>query len=146
MAPPHALTCDATLANVPRLLAFVDEAAAAARVDEDTAFALRLAAEEVVVNVVRHGYAADPGPVGVSVRVADGACTLVVTDEAPLFDPASVAAPALGASVEDRPIGGLGWHLVYRVMDEVRHEAVPGGGNRVVLVKRLPAPPDPPSP
>jgi serine/threonine-protein kinase RsbW len=138
MADPVSITCDATLDNIPSLMAFVDEASRALGLDEDTEFMVRLAAEEVIVNVVRHGYAEASGPITVSMDVADGTLTVTVADQAPVFDPADATAPDLDASVEDRAIGGLGWHLVYRVMDEVRHDALPGGGNRVALAKQLP--------
>jgi anti-sigma regulatory factor (Ser/Thr protein kinase) len=48
-----------------------------------------------------------------------------------------VPAPDLAAGWEERDAGGLGWHLVRRLMDEVRHEAPPDGGNRLTLIKHL---------
>jgi Anti-sigma regulatory factor (Ser/Thr protein kinase) len=47
------------------------------------------------------------------------------------------AATDITAPIEQRAIGGLGWHLVQQVMDEVRHSQGGTNGNRVTLVKRL---------
>jgi len=120
------------------LLEFVERACAGAGVDGEAAFALRLAAEEVCANVIEHGYAGrEPGPLRLRFRREPGAVVLVVEDRAREFDPATAPAPDLESGLEERQMGGLGWHLVRRTMDEVRHEPLPGGGNRVTLVKRL---------
>ena len=62
--------------------------------------------------------------------------TVTVADRAPLFDPAGAPAPDLESSWSDRRIGGLGVHMVRQVMDAVRHEPRPGGGNVVTIEKR----------
>ena len=58
-----------------------------------------------------------------------------VVDEAPPFDPHTASEAVVEGSVEERTIGGLGWHLVRRSVDEVRWR---GGawGNEVTLVKQ----------
>ena len=123
--------------HLPALLAFVDEATARAGVDTATAADLRLVTEEACLNVIEHGYVAMmPGPI--RLRVEHGGDRVVVTleDEAAPFDPAGIAAPDLSASWDERALGGLGWHLINTLMDEVRHERT-AGGNRLTLVKRL---------
>lgn len=121
------------------LAAFIGRACARAGADAGAAADLRLAAEEVFTNIMRHGYGGRPGPVTVQVQVAPGRMVLSLADAAPDFDPAGVAAPETGAALEQREPGGLGWHLVRRVMDEVKREPGPGGGNVFTLVKELPA-------
>jgi serine/threonine-protein kinase RsbW len=86
---------------------------------------------------VKHGYGGkEAGPIDVELCFDSHEITITITDEAPVFDPASVASPDLEAGWEDRAIGGLGWHLVRRVVDEVRHQQREGGGNVVTLVKK----------
>jgi serine/threonine-protein kinase RsbW len=129
---------DARREHLPALLAFVQAACARAALTPDDAAAVRLAAEEACTNVVAHAYAgAEPGPV--SLRFERDARQVVVTveDRAAPFDPALVAAPDLTAGWADRELGGLGWHLIRQVMDEVRHEHDPAGGNRLTLVKLI---------
>ena len=59
-----------------------------------------------------------------------------IVDDGKPFDPFSDAPPPdLDSSVADRPTGGLGIHLVRRLMDEA-HYRREDGGNRVVLIKR----------
>ncbi len=139
-APDREITRDALPDSLPALLQFVADASAGAALDPETAFAVRLAAEEVCTNVIAHAYAGGtPGPVSVRFRREPSAVVLTVEDRGIPFDPAVLPPPPLTAGWAERPTGGMGWHLVREVMDEVRHEPVPGGGNRLTLVKRLPA-------
>lgn len=132
-----AVAFEARLENLHALLGWVEHACAEAGLGEDVAFPLQLAVEEVAANVINHGYAAaQPGPIRLAFRTDGDGATIVVEDEAPAFDPADAPAPDLDAGWEERRVGGLGWHLVYQLADEVRYEALPGRGNRITLVKR----------
>ena len=128
---------DARLENLHALLGWVEQACASAGVGEDTAVPLRLAVEEVAANVIKHGYGASgPGPIRLTFRADDRNAVVVVEDEAPAFDPAEAPAPDLDADWAERRVGGLGWHLVYQLVDDVHYEALPRRGNRITLIKR----------
>lgn len=138
-AATEVLEFEARRERLGDLLAFVERACARAALDHDTAFDVRLATEEVVTNVIEHGYAGAPEPGPITVRFHHDPRQVVVTidDLAPPFDPASVRPADPSAPLEQRRIGGLGWHFVTRLMDEVRHEHRHPRGNRLTLVKRL---------
>jgi anti-sigma regulatory factor (Ser/Thr protein kinase) len=95
-----------------------------------------LAVEELFTNIVRHGR---PGGGDVSIRVDVSGNELVieiVDDDARPFD--ITAAPQVDVSrpLEERREGGLGIHLIRRVMDYVNYEYSDGCA-RIVLKKRL---------
>lgn len=144
-APDRLALATVGTGDLAAVRAFVGAACRARGADAATADALVLAVDEVCANVVAHGYrGASPGPLAVEVaRDVDEAghpCLLVsVRDAAPPFDPADAPPPALDAPAAARPIGGLGWHLVRRSVDAVRHARTPAG-NVVVLLRRLAAP------
>ena len=141
------VTCDARLENLAALLHHVDQTCRRFEVDPDTTAALRLAAEEVVVNIITHGYAGRPaGPIALTCGTDADTVWIVITDQAPPFDPTRLPPPNLDAAFDDRPIGGLGWHLVRETMDDVRYCVTPQGGNRVTLIKRRPPAPGSPLP
>jgi serine/threonine-protein kinase RsbW len=135
------VVCEARRERLGDLLAFVERACARAALDPDVAFDVRLATEEAVTNVIDHGYAGVAAPGPIAVRFHHDARQVVVTidDLAPPFDPATIPRADPSAPLEQRRIGGLGWHFVTRVMDEVRHEPRIPRGNRLTLVKRLAA-------
>jgi serine/threonine-protein kinase RsbW len=100
---------------------------------------LQLAVEEVCANVMMHGYAdRAPGPLEVSFCSDGEQVTVTISDRAGPFNPDFAPPPDLQSSPEERQIGGLGWHLVRRVVDDVYYRYDPTYGNTVTLVKRLP--------
>jgi serine/threonine-protein kinase RsbW len=125
-----------TLENLPAFVDFVREACERAGADASACFALRLAVEEVCTNLIRHGYAGrDPGPIEVMFHAEPRQLVVTITDFAPPFSPGSAPSPDLDSGWRERPLGGLGWHLVKTVVDHVRYEAGAVAGNRLTLVK-----------
>ncbi|MCU0507157.1 MAG: ATP-binding protein [Anaerolineae bacterium] len=143
------LTCDmvslpsARLDHISELLDFVDAFCEQAGIGERDQFDLRLAIEEVCANVMMHGYSERaPGPLEISFCADDETISVTISDRAEPFDPEHAPPPDLDSPPELRPIGGLGWHLVRQVMDDVRYRYDATYGNTVVLTKRLAAPED----
>jgi anti-sigma regulatory factor (Ser/Thr protein kinase) len=78
---------------------------------------LQLVLEEFLVNIFNYAYSGSPGPLEVQRRLVnfDGEphISVLVRDWGPAFDPfIDSPPPDLSSPVEDRPIGGLGVHLV----------------------------------
>lgn len=100
---------------------------------------VNLSLDELITNVVSYGYE-DSGEheIRVTLTERDGTLEVVLEDDGAAFDPLSEAPePDLGASVEERRIGGLGVHFVKSLMDEVSYERR-GGRNRLTLIQRSP--------
>lgn len=125
------------MADLAGLTAFVERACARAGAGAEAAADLRLATEEVFTNIMHHGYGDRPGPVTVRVEATPARMVVTLVDAAPAFDPDSLSAPDIHADCAQREPGGLGWHLVRQVMDEVRREPGAQGGNVFTLVKNL---------
>ncbi len=84
---------------------------------------LHLAVEEIVSNVLVHGYRGLPHPVSVSLEsIPPDRVRAVVTDSAPAYDPLSRPEVDTTQPLEERPIGGLGVHLVKKLMDATHYE------------------------
>jgi serine/threonine-protein kinase RsbW len=127
----------ARMEDLAGVMAFVDAECARTGVPAAAAFAIRLATEEAFTNIIRHGYGGQRGPVRASLANDGSSVTIILVDEAPPFDPVDAPMPDVGAPLEERSVGGLGWHLVRQVMDEVHHRPRPGGGNVLTLIKHL---------
>lgn len=127
----------ARMEDLIELMDFLTTACQDAAVPDDAAFAVQLAVEEAFTNIIQHGYAAAPGPIRCGLQVDADQIAVTIVDEAPPFSPLSAPPPDLESGWEARLEGGLGWHLVQQLMDEVRHEPAPGRGNILTLIKRL---------
>jgi serine/threonine-protein kinase RsbW len=130
---------EARVENLPAVMSFVVDVCRVSKADEETVNALKLAVEEVFINIVRHGYPDVPGPVALKIAPEPDGWSVTVRDRGVPFDPATAPAPDLESDWRDRRLGGLGWHLVRELVDEVRHRPGEDGGNVVTLIKRLPA-------
>ena len=98
---------------------------------------VNVALDELLANALSHGRAGpDPCSVTVEVELDQESVTVILTDDGPPFDPFGRDAPDTTLSVEERPIGGLGIHLVGQLMDQVSYQRREGH-NVVVLVKQL---------
>lgn len=82
-----------------------------------------IALDEVLANLLNHGGEGGTAPaVKVDLQVSDGRIAVQVSDDGRAFDPTAAPVPDTTGSVEDRPIGGLGIHLVRTLMDTVAYE------------------------
>lgn len=98
---------------------------------------LLVALDELLANCVSHGLAGrSDGEVRVEASVADDRLRVTLSDNGRPFDPLARPAPDTTLSVEERPIGGLGIHLVRQLMDTVRYQRI-GDRNVIELVKHL---------
>ena len=98
---------------------------------------LNLALEEAVTNVVLYAYPEGSyGSVELEADLKGNTLTFVLSDCGKPYDPTSRPEVDITASAEDRPIGGLGVHLVRQIMDEVHYEWK-DGYNILTMIKNI---------
>lgn len=98
---------------------------------------MHVALDELLTNTIVYGYAGrDGGEVTVEAVLRTDRVCVTLTDDGRPFDPLGMAAPDTTLTTQERRIGGLGIHLVRRIMDEVSYHRR-ADRNVVVLAKRL---------
>ena len=96
-----------------------------------------LTIEELVTNCIKYGYSdTDEHTVEIVFSVVDGVLTIDVMDDGNPFNPLEAPGPDFSVAAEQRPIGGLGLHLLRELSDEQRYERR-DGTNRLTLTKRM---------
>jgi len=97
--------------------------------EENTIF---LCAEEICTNIISYAWP-DGDDHAFEVRITADIDTIHIEfeDDGLPFAPISKSAPDLTSPVEERPIGGLGIHLVLNTMTSVRYERK---GDRNLLI------------
>ena len=102
-----------------------------------TTMKLNLAIEEAVVNVMNYAYPQDTvGDIKIEAKGDDNLLEFIISDTGTPFDPTTKAEVDTTLSAEERPIGGLGIHLVRNIMDSINYERV-NGKNILALIKKL---------
>jgi anti-sigma regulatory factor (Ser/Thr protein kinase) len=80
--------------------------------------------EELLTNLSRYGYPNQDEPEGVAevtLELEGNLLTIEFGDNGRAFDPLAHAAPNLDQPVENRPVGGLGLHIVRELADEAHY-------------------------
>lgn len=125
------------LDDLARAVHLLDQFAATHSVSSDVLAELQIALDEVLANIIHHAYADKAvHDIHIEFRALRDAIEMQVEDDGLPFDPLSLASPDTAASVGTRQIGGLGIHLVRRLMSEVAY-ARTGDRNRLILRKKL---------
>lgn len=98
---------------------------------------LNLALDELVTNTINYGYKqSECGQIDIVIVRKDNQVEVSLRDRGKPFDPFSADEPDIKASVDDRPIGGLGVFLVRKLMDSWSYRRE-GEQNVVCLTKKI---------
>jgi len=120
---PHHLTLHNDIEQISLLPEFVETVADQAKLDPETTMNLNLALEEAVANVISYAYPkGTDGLVDIDASVVEHKITFVITDSGIAFDPTAKEEVDITLGMDERPIGGLGIHLVRTIMDTVSYE------------------------
>jgi serine/threonine-protein kinase RsbW len=110
----RSLTIAAKAESLGAVTEFVRKGAREASLPEERIGQVDLLIDELITNICIHAYRGDmPGDVTVTYSVpAPGELSVEVADQGAEFNPLKAEPPDLTSSLEARPIGGLGIHLV----------------------------------
>ena len=98
-------------------------------------YAVNLSVDELLTNTISYGYNdGNPHRIDIAVRMDESVVVVEITDDARPFEPSGVPQPDTGASLKDRPFGGLGIFLVREMMNSFRYRRS-RGHNIVTLTK-----------
>lgn len=123
--------------QIPQLAGFIEAISKEIHLDQSLAMSLNLALEEAVTNVIMYAYPKDSdGLVDIEAIIRKDSIDFTIIDSGKEFDPTGVPDADVNASVEDRPIGGLGIFLVRNIMDSVSYRRYKGK-NILSMTKRL---------
>jgi serine/threonine-protein kinase RsbW len=136
MSNVYSIRVAADVEQLAAIRAFVEQQAELLGVESSACYDLVLAANEMATNIVVHGYQDRPGTIEIDMRQSGDAIEIRLRDQAPTFDPTRAPAPDLTQPLHKRPFGGMGIHVTRQMMDDIRHRALPQGGNELTLVKR----------
>jgi len=126
------------LSELERVGLAVESFAEANRVPDKILHELALCVDEAVTNVISYAFD-DQAEHEITLRLSlqAGQLTAEVEDDGKPFNPLEAPAPDVTQALEDRPIGGLGIHLLRQLMDGVEYRRQQGK-NILVMRKQVP--------
>ena len=127
--------------EISRLAEIVHRFGTANHLSVDDIMRIRLVLDEIVVNIVAHGYEdagdTDDHTIHIHLELDDrDLLTIRVTDDAREYDPRTAPAPRFDLPLEERRRGGFGVHIVKAIMDTIDYRRM-NGQNVLTLTKKL---------
>ncbi len=124
------------LEEIPILAQAIEDFAAANNLPDQAIFQVNLCLDELLTNTISYGFT-DGGKHEITVDVALQKETLVITihDDGLAFNPLEQSEPDISQSIEERPIGGLGIHLVRNMMDAIDYKREKN--QNILVLKKL---------
>ncbi len=118
---------------------FIAEAARESGFDDEATGKIMLAVDEACTNIIKHAYGyAGNRDIDVEVLTNSTRFEVIITHNGKSFDPSVVKSPDMKEYFRKYQRGGLGIHLMRRLMDEVTYETLPDKRNVVRMIKLLP--------
>ncbi len=123
------------LSEISRLSQLINEDRELKYLPQQVLFALNLSLDEIVTNVISYGYD-DNEEHKIYVRIHVNECEVCVEveDDGKPFNPLQAEGPDINKPLEDRPIGGLGIHLVKKFMDNLKYTR--NGDKNILIMKK----------
>jgi anti-sigma regulatory factor (Ser/Thr protein kinase) len=97
---------------------------------------IKVAVEEIFVNIASYAYMADEGSITIAVSVENDRFIVEFTDNGTPYNPLSKSDPDIMLSADEREIGGLGIFMVKEFMDDIRYR-YENGKNILTLKKNI---------
>ena len=123
----------ACMKHLETFLDFIDNETDAARFPKARVSKIRLAAEEVLVNVFSYAYPDEQGYVTISCLHKNDRFILEILDRGIPFNMLKAPDPDTSSGLSERRLGGLGIYFVKKMADEARYVRTEGE-NRLTLV------------
>lgn len=117
----------------PEVSAFIEQFYESREVPMKVIMSMNIVLDEIFSNVVYYSGAAS---VRVSCDAADHLAVLVVEDNGTPYDPTQTEEPDTALTAEERGIGGLGIHMVRKMMDGIVYRRE-DGWNRLHMEKKF---------
>jgi len=129
------LEIEAISSNLEQVFAFLKPELAKCGFTDKIVNEIGIAVEEIFMNIAKYAYPEGSGSVEITISASDKVI-ISFEDTGIAFDPMQIPDPNLEMPPEAREVGGLGFHLVKKIMDTVTYARV-GGNNLLVITKKL---------
>lgn len=124
------------LENLQDIGDFIVNCAKTAGFGDADIYAIQLAVDEAVTNIIEHAYKHDEsGNIDLKCESTNDGIKIVLHDHGCPFDPDTLPEPRFNVPLEELKPRGLGVFLIRQMMDEVEYKFNSKKGNYLTLIK-----------
>lgn len=121
--------------SISSVLEFVDDVLLKNNISQSVRNKVEIAVDEIISNIVRCAYPDEAGSVAIEITFdkADRVILRFIDSGIP-YNPLENEPPDTSLPLDERPIGGLGIHMVRSIMEEISYEYT-DGQNILTIIK-----------
>ena len=109
--------------EIARLSGIIEEFMDTNDVPMSVSFAIDLALDELLTNVISYGFPADESHfIDITIELTEEEVCVQITDDGLAFNPLEQDEADTTLSIDEREIGGLGIHLVKKTMNSIEYQ------------------------
>ena len=121
--------------ELDRLCRNCEELGKSIGLSDKTIFDMNLALDELFTNIISYGFQDHHEHIiKINITIEGDQLQMRIEDDGVPFNPLAVKAPDIQCGVEDCQIGGLGIHLIRKIMDDVQYQRL--SGKNILLLQR----------
>jgi anti-sigma regulatory factor (Ser/Thr protein kinase) len=123
-----------SIEEIPSMISEIEKYCIDHEIPESTTFHLTLVIDELVTNTINYGYDSPrtQEEIIIDLNRIDNCLQATLEDSGKYFNPLESELPSIDLSLEDKPIGGLGLHLMHKFTNRINYERI-GNRNKLVL-------------
>ena len=129
------ISLPAKIENIEAFTTFIDKQLELLDCSPKVQMQIDVAIDEIASNIAYYAYPNGDGDMTISIAEENGNLKIVFQDFGIPYNPLESSPPDLSLSAEDRPIGGLGIHIVKKMMDSISYR-YENGQNILTLYKK----------
>ena len=126
------------LSELDRLCQHCEEIGQAIGVTDKAIFEMNLALDELFTNIISYGFQdKQEHTIKINISIEGDLLEIRIEDDGIPFNPIQSKAPDFQCGIEECKIGGLGIHLIKKLMDDIRYQRV-ADKNILFLRRKIP--------
>jgi len=111
------------LSELDKLCQHLEKFGQSMGLSQRSVFEINLALDELFTNIISYGFSDnDEHDIKITITTQDEEITIIMEDEGVPFNPVEADTPDLECTIENCKIGGLGIHIIKKLMDEVCYQ------------------------
>lgn len=113
------------LTEIDRVFEFIEACGEELKLSPALVMNLNLVLEEVVVNIISYAYTnQEEQEIVLDLENKTNRLILTISDNGIFFNPLQIKNPDTTLSIDERPVGGLGFFLVRKIMDKIDYQRI----------------------
>lgn len=124
------------ISSLSQIFSFVSEILTSYKVGESISFSINLTIEELFTNIVKYNKGAESDITIIIKKEGKKLIVNLIDYSGDEFDVSKAQEVDVTRRLEERKVGGLGLHLVKKMVDDIQYE-YSNGESRITFIKKL---------